>query len=92
MVNNFRIAVNSSNLKKSVLIYIAKSKTIVSDNFKLMRITATQKIAQYSVNFYPIYKSFALLVFNSCIISGKNCKAIASVVVLVGVAKIANGF
>ena len=52
-----------------------------------MHITATQKIAQYSVNFDPIHKSFALLVFNSCIISGKNFKAIASVVVLVGTAK-----
>ena len=52
-----------------------------------MRITATQKIAHYSVNFDLIHKLFALLVFNSCIISGKNFKVIASVVVLVGVAK-----
>ena len=65
---------------------------VVSDNFKLMRITATQKIAHYSVNFDLIHKSFALLVFNSCIISGKNFKAIVSVVVLVGATKIANGF
>ena len=65
---------------------------IVSDNFKLMRITATQKIAHYSIKFDLIHKSFALLVFNSCIASGKIFKAIASVVVLVGVAKIANGF
>ena len=60
---------------------------IVSNNFKLMCITATQKIANYSVNFDLIHKSFALLLFNSCIVSGKNFKAIASVVVLVGVAK-----
>ena len=40
-----------------------KSKTIISDNFKLMRITATQKIAHYPVNFDLIHKSFALLVF-----------------------------
>ena len=53
----------------------------------LMRITATQKIADHSVNFDLIYNSFTLLVFDSCIVSGKNFKAIASVVVLVGVAK-----
>ena len=53
-----------------------------------MRITATQKIAHYSVNFDLIHKSFTLLVFfNSCIVSGKNFKAIALVVVLVGMAK-----
>ena len=52
-----------------------------------MRITATQKIAHYSVSFDLIHKSFALLVFNSCIVSGKYFKAIASMVVLVGVAK-----
>ena len=52
-----------------------------------MHITATQKIAHYSVNFDLIHKSFALLVFNSCTVSGKNYKTIASVVVLVGVAK-----
>ena len=40
-----------------------KLKTIVSDNFKLMHITATQKIAHYSVNFDLIHKSFALLVY-----------------------------
>ena len=60
---------------------------IISDNFKLMHIIATQKIAHYSVNFDQIQKSFTLLVFNSCIVSGKNFKAIASLVVLVGVAK-----
>ena len=60
---------------------------IVSNNFKLMRTTATQKIAHYSVNFDLIHKSFALLVFNSCIVSGKIFQAIASVVVLVGMAK-----
>ena len=38
-------------------------KMIVSDNFKLMRIIATQKIAHYSVNFDLIHNSFALLVF-----------------------------
>ena len=52
-----------------------------------MRITATQMIAHYSVNFDLIHKSFTLLVFNSCMVSGKTFKAIASVVVLVGVAK-----
>ena len=57
-----------------------------------MRITATQKIAHYSVNFDLIHKSFTLLVFNSCIVSGKNFKAIASVVVLVGVAKYCKRF
>ena len=60
---------------------------IVTDKFKLMCITATQKIAHYSVNFDLIHKSFPLLVFNGCIISEKNFKAIASVVVLVGLAK-----
>ena len=60
---------------------------IVSDNFKLMRITATQKIAHYSVNFDLIHKSFTLLVFNSCIVARKFFQAIASVVGLVGVAK-----
>ena len=60
---------------------------IVSNNFKLMCITATQKVALYSVNFDLIRKSFALLIFNSCIVSGKNFEAIASIVVLVGVAK-----
>ena len=49
-------------------------------------------IAHYSVNFNLIHKSFTLLAFNSCIMSGKNFKAIVSVVVLIGVAKIANGF
>ena len=44
-------------------------------------------IPHYSVNFDPIHKSFTLFVFNTCIVSGKNFKAIASVVVLVGVAK-----
>ena len=39
-----------------------KSKMIVSDNFKLMHIIATQKIAHYSVNFDQIQKSFTLLV------------------------------
>ena len=34
-----------------------------------MRITATQKIAHYSVNFDLIHKSFALLVFINCIVS-----------------------
>ena len=52
-----------------------------------MRIIATQKIAHYSVNFNLIHKFFALLVVNSCKVSGKNFKAIAFVVVLVGVAK-----
>ena len=52
-----------------------------------MCITATQMIAHYSVNFNPIHKSFTLLVFNSCIVSGKIFQAIALVVVLVGVAK-----
>ena len=52
-----------------------------------MPITATQKIAQYSVNFDQIHKSFALLVFNSSIVSGKISQGIASVVALVGVAK-----
>ena len=53
-----------------------------------MHITATQKIAYYSVNFDLIHKFFALLVFfNSCIVSGKNFKVIASMVVLVGMAK-----
>ena len=52
-----------------------------------MRITATQMIAHYSVNFDLIHKSFAPLVFNICIVSGKKFKAIASVIVLVGVAK-----
>ena len=36
---------------------------IVSDNFKLMRITATQIIAHYVVNFDQIHKSFKLLAF-----------------------------
>ena len=52
-----------------------------------MRITATQMIAHYSVNFDLIHKSFALLVLNSYIVSGKIFQAIASVVVLIGVAK-----
>ena len=52
-----------------------------------MRITATQKIAHYSVNFDLIHKLFELLVFNSCIASGKSFNPIASVVVLVGMAK-----
>ena len=60
---------------------------IVSNNFKLMCITATQMIAHYSVSFDLIHKSFTLLLFNSCIVSGKNFKAIASVVVLVGMDK-----
>ena len=65
---------------------------IISNNFKLMRYTATQKIAHYSVNFDLIQKSFTLLVFNSCIVSGKNFKAIALVVVLVGMAKYCKRF
>ena len=52
-----------------------------------MRITATQTIAYYSVNFDLIHESFTLLVFNSYVVSGKKFKAIALVVVLVGVAK-----
>ena len=36
---------------------------LVSDNSKLMRITANQMIAHYSVIFDPIYKSFKLLAF-----------------------------
>ena len=35
----------------------------ISDNFKLMCITATQMITHYSVNFNLIYKSFTLLAF-----------------------------
>ena len=58
---------------------------IVSDNFQLICIIATQKVAHYTVNFDLIHKSFALLFFNSCIVSGKIFQAIASVVVLVGV-------
>ena len=50
-----------------------------------MRITATQKIAHYSVNFDLIHKSFTLLVFY--LLHSIWLKAIASVVVLVGVAK-----
>ena len=65
---------------------------IISNNFKLMRITATQTIAHYSVNFDLIHKSFTVLLFYSCILSGKNFKAIASVIVLVAWLKIANGF
>ena len=52
-----------------------------------MCIAATQIIADYSVNFDLIHKSFTLLIFNSCVVSGQNFKAIALVVVLVGVAK-----
>ena len=52
-----------------------------------MRITATQMIAHYSVNFDLIHKSFTLLVFYSRIVSRKSFKAVASVVVLVGIAK-----
>ena len=52
-----------------------------------MRFTATQMIARHSVNFDVIHQSFTPLVFNSRIVSGKIFKAIASVVVLVGVAK-----
>ena len=33
----------------------------ISDNFKLMRITATQMITDYSVNFDLIQKSFKTL-------------------------------
>ena len=40
-----------------------KSKTIVSNNFKLMYITATQMIAHYSVDFDWIHKCFTLLAF-----------------------------
>ena len=50
-----------------------------------MHITATQMIDHYSVNFDPIQKSFKVLAlyYNSWIVSVKNVKAIASVVVLV---------
>ena len=41
---------------------ICKSKMIVSYNFKLIRVTATQMIAHYSVNFDLIYKLFTVLV------------------------------
>ena len=36
-------------------------KTIVSNNFKSMHITATQMIAHYSINFDPIQKSLEVL-------------------------------
>ena len=39
-------------------------KMKISDNFKLMHITATQIIAHYSVNFDPIQKSFKELSLN----------------------------
>ena len=60
---------------------------IVRDNFKLMRITATQKITHYPVNFVLIHKFFALLVFNGYLVSEKHFQAIALVAVLVGEAK-----
>ena len=44
-------------------------------------------IAHYSVNFDLIQKSFKLFLFNSFIVSVKDFKAIASVVVLFGMAK-----
>ena len=59
----------------------------ISDNFKLMHITASQIIAHYSVNSDLIQKSFkclSLLLLNSV---DKNLKAIALVFVLVGMAK-----
>ena len=59
---------------------------------KLLCIAATQMIAHYSINFDLIHKTFTLLVFNSCVVSGKIFQAIASVVVLVVMAKIANSF
>ena len=40
---------------------MTKSQKIISDDFKLMRITATQMITHYSVNFDPIHKYFTLL-------------------------------
>ena len=53
-----------------------------------MRITTTQMIAHYYVNFDLIHKSFILLVFNNCIVSYRNIfQAIAPVVMLVGMAK-----
>ena len=52
-----------------------------------MCFTATQMIAHYSVNFDLIDKSFELLPFSSFIVSGKKFKAIATMVVLVGMAK-----
>ena len=55
-----------------------------------MHITATQMIDRYSVNFDLIQKSFKLLVLLDSVC--KNFKAIASVVVLLGATKIANGF
>ena len=56
----------------------------ISDNFKLMRVTATQMIAHCSVNFDPIQNFFKSYHW---ILSEESFKIIASVVVLVGVAK-----
>ena len=56
----------------------------ISNNFKLMRITATKIIAHYFVNVDVIQKSFKGYLYNHWIVLAKNFKAVASVVVLVG--------
>ena len=43
------------------LVCVTNNQTKISDNFKLMRITATQMIAHYSVNFHLIRTSFKIL-------------------------------
>ena len=59
----------------------------ISNDFKLMRITATQMIAHYSDNRFK--NSSKGYLYNHWIVSAKSFKAITSisVVVLVGVAK-----
>ena len=54
----------------------------ISDNFKLLHITATQMIAYYSVNFDLIQKSFKRLSYH-WIVLAKNFNAIALVIELV---------
>ena len=51
---------------------MTNNRSKISDNFKLMRITATQIIAHYSVNFDPIQKSFKRLSLQSLDSVGKK--------------------
>ena len=72
--NSWLYSISSFSSRRRLII-----KMKISDNFKLMHITATQIIAHYSISFDPIQKSFKAL--------SLNFKAMASVVLLVGMAK-----
>ena len=58
---NKRIVSGKNFIAIASVVFPVVIKTKLSDNFKLMRIIATQMIAHYSVNFDLIQASFRII-------------------------------